>query len=79
MVYPNIRPTSLVKDDPNPAAPRPPRIEYLSTLSRHSAAVNVVRFSPNGASHTFYIIIQMHLSEMVVKIGELIASAGDGA
>ncbi|EKM78315.1 hypothetical protein AGABI1DRAFT_107530 [Agaricus bisporus var. burnettii JB137-S8] len=48
MVYPNIRPTSLVKDDPNPAAPRPPRIEYLSTLSRHSAAVNVVRFSPNG-------------------------------
>ena len=27
---------------------RPPRVEYLSTLSRHSAAVNVVRFSPNG-------------------------------
>lgn len=48
MVHPNIRPTSLVKEDPNPTAPRPPRIEYLSTLSRHSAAVNVVRFSPNG-------------------------------
>ncbi|KAF5350455.1 hypothetical protein D9756_008642 [Leucocoprinus leucothites] len=48
MVHPNIRPTSLVKDDPNPAAPRPPRIEYISTLSRHSAPVNVVRFSPNG-------------------------------
>ncbi|KAF9453389.1 WD40 repeat-like protein [Macrolepiota fuliginosa MF-IS2] len=62
MVHPNIRPTSLVKDDPNPAAPRPPRIEYLSTLSRHSAAVNVVRFSPN-----------VKLEE----IGELIASAGD--
>lgn len=28
--------------------PRPPRAEYLATLSRHSAAVNVVRFSPNG-------------------------------
>ena len=27
---------------------RPPRVEYLATLSRHSAAVNVVRFSPNG-------------------------------
>ncbi|CAK5267125.1 unnamed protein product [Mycena citricolor] len=27
---------------------RAPRIEYLATLSRHSAAVNVVRFSPNG-------------------------------
>ncbi|KXN84424.1 hypothetical protein AN958_12634 [Leucoagaricus sp. SymC.cos] len=48
MVHPNIRPASLVKDDPNPAAPRPPRIEYLSTLSRHSAPVNVIRFSPNG-------------------------------
>lgn len=27
---------------------RPPRVEYLTTLSRHSAAVNVVRFSPSG-------------------------------
>ena len=28
--------------------PRPPRVEYLATLSRHSAAVNVVRWSPSG-------------------------------
>ncbi|GJJ14783.1 hypothetical protein Clacol_009051 [Clathrus columnatus] len=30
------------------APPHPPRVEYRSTLSKHSAAVNVVRFSPNG-------------------------------
>ena len=53
MVYPNITPPSLVEaslNDPvNPPVPRPPRVEYLATLSRHSAPVNVVRFSPNGA------------------------------
>ncbi|KAJ7243567.1 hypothetical protein B0H12DRAFT_1130369 [Mycena haematopus] len=46
MVYPNIRPASEVDD--SSIAPRPARVEYLATLSRHSAAVNVVRFSPNG-------------------------------
>jgi len=53
MVYPNITPQSLVEaassDAANPPVPRPPRVEYLATLSRHSAPVNVVRFSPNGA------------------------------
>ncbi|KAI0251864.1 WD40-repeat-containing domain protein [Lactifluus subvellereus] len=52
MVYPNITPPSLVEaassDTANPPVPRPPRVEYLATLSRHSAPVNVVRFSPNG-------------------------------
>ncbi|EGO01144.1 hypothetical protein SERLA73DRAFT_105689 [Serpula lacrymans var. lacrymans S7.3] len=50
MVYPNILPSSLIDDSATrePAAPRPARVEYLATLSRHSAAVNVVRFSPNG-------------------------------
>ncbi|KAH8997949.1 WD40 repeat-like protein [Lactarius akahatsu] len=52
MVYPNITPPSLVEaalsDAVNPPVPRPPRVEYLATLSRHSAPVNVVRFSPNG-------------------------------
>ncbi|KAI0049498.1 WD40 repeat-like protein [Auriscalpium vulgare] len=53
MVHPNILPPSLAEeaasgDATNPPAPRPPRVEYLATLSRHSAAVNVVRFSPNG-------------------------------
>ncbi|KAH9973979.1 WD40-repeat-containing domain protein [Lactifluus volemus] len=52
MVYPNITPPSLVEaassDTTNPPVPRPPRVEYLATLSRHSAPVNVVRFSPNG-------------------------------
>ena len=54
MVHPNIRPSALVEEDDSAAAggPRPPRVEYLATLSRHSAAVNVVRFSPNGSSRT---------------------------
>lgn len=49
MVHPNIRPSNLVEADTALNVPRPPRVEYLATLSRHSAAVNVVRFSPNGA------------------------------
>lgn len=28
-----------------------PRVEYLATLSRHAAVVNVVRFSPTGKAH----------------------------
>ncbi|KAJ7135171.1 hypothetical protein C8R46DRAFT_1326040 [Mycena filopes] len=44
MVYPNIRASttaSSVGDEKE--KPRPARVEYLATLSRHSAAVNVVR------------------------------------
>ncbi|KIM41315.1 hypothetical protein M413DRAFT_445345 [Hebeloma cylindrosporum] len=50
MVHPHIRPPNIVAeaDSSTTNAPRPPRVEYLATLSRHSAAVNVVRFSPNG-------------------------------
>ncbi|KAI0031738.1 WD40-repeat-containing domain protein [Vararia minispora EC-137] len=52
MVHPNILPPALAEGASSagdaPPAPRPPRVEYLATLSRHSAAVNVVRFSPNG-------------------------------
>ncbi|KAJ8597669.1 WD40 repeat-like protein [Rhizopogon salebrosus TDB-379] len=47
MVHPNILPSSLVESAQG-AAPHPARVEYLATLGRHSAAVNVVRFSPNG-------------------------------
>jgi chromatin assembly factor 1 subunit B len=58
MVHPNILPpeavvgasTSTLGAKGDIPAPRPPRVEYLATLSRHSAAVNVVRFSPNGKS-----------------------------
>ncbi|KAF9474836.1 WD40 repeat-like protein [Pholiota conissans] len=50
MIHPHLRPPVVLEEsDPTTAnAPRPPRVEYLATLSRHSAAVNVVRFSPNG-------------------------------
>jgi chromatin assembly factor 1 subunit B len=51
MVHPNIMPPSVVSENAstsNPITPRPPRVEYLATLSKHTAAVNVVRFSPNG-------------------------------
>ncbi|RXK41987.1 chromatin assembly factor 1 subunit B [Tremella mesenterica] len=51
MIHPNIPAVS-----PNAHAAltgqevtlHPPRAEYLTTLSKHTAAVNVVRFSPNG-------------------------------
>ncbi|KAF9238075.1 WD40-repeat-containing domain protein [Melanogaster broomeanus] len=66
MVYPNILPPSLAGTAES-AVPRPPRVEYLATLSRHSAAVNVVRFSPNGeliasAGDDGMIIIWAHSS-----------------
>lgn len=47
MVYPNILPPALA-DTADNAIARPPRIEYLATLSRHTAPVNVARWSPNG-------------------------------
>ena len=55
MVHPNILPAealsaSAANAGADAPAPRQPRVEYLATLSRHSAAVNVVRFSPNGGS-----------------------------
>lgn len=61
MVHPNIMPvetavasssnsTTSANASNDAPTPRPPRVEYLATLSRHSAAVNVVRFSPNGMS-----------------------------
>ena len=54
MIYPNIMPASVLAESAVAGSAdatnafRPPRVEYLATLSRHSAAVNVVRFSPNG-------------------------------
>lgn len=51
MVYPNIPSASAsahAAATGQEIAPLPPRIEYLTTLSKHTAAVNAVRFSPNG-------------------------------
>ena len=66
MVYPNVTPPGQT----TPA--QPARVEYLATLSKHTAAVNVVRFSPNGTSNHELraIFANCHL-------GEFIASAGD--
>lgn len=53
MVHPNIMPPSILDGTgAEGTTPRPPRVEYLATLSRHSAAVNVVRWSPNGTCLT---------------------------
>ncbi|KAJ9119150.1 hypothetical protein QFC22_003641 [Naganishia vaughanmartiniae] len=46
MVHPNV--VTNVAPDGQQITPHPPRITYLSTLKRHTAAVNVVRWSPNG-------------------------------
>lgn len=51
MVYPNIPSASAsahAAATGQEIAPLPPRIEYLTTLSKHTAPVNAVRFSPNG-------------------------------
>ncbi|KAL7422845.1 Chromatin assembly factor 1 subunit [Cryptotrichosporon argae] len=51
MVHPNIPAPSTSAHTAatgQDVAPHPPRVEYLATLSKHTAAVNVVRFSPNG-------------------------------
>ena len=51
MIHPNIPTVSAsahAAATGQELAAHPPRAEYLATLSKHTAAVNVVRFSPNG-------------------------------
>lgn len=51
MIHPNIPTVATATHAAltgHEVAPHPPRVEYLATLSKHSAAVNAVRFSPNG-------------------------------
>ena len=39
------------------SAKKNPRVEYLSTLSKHAAPVNVVRFSPNGMQRSLVLLL----------------------
>ena len=48
MVHPNIPSPAAVAAATTDSRPHPPRTEYLSTLSRHTGVVNVVRFNPAG-------------------------------
>ncbi|ORY31231.1 WD40-repeat-containing domain protein [Naematelia encephala] len=52
MIYPNIPSSSASTHAAltgQEVTPHPPRADYLTTLSKHTAAVNVVRFSPSGS------------------------------
>lgn len=49
MSHLHIRPLNIVGEDAT-AMPGQPQVEYLTTLSHHAAAVNVVHFLPNGRS-----------------------------
>ncbi|WWC72627.1 uncharacterized protein I206_106590 [Kwoniella pini CBS 10737] len=78
MIYPNIpsistsQHTALTGQE---ITPHPPRVEYLTTLSKHTAAVNVVRFSPNGqilasAGDDGNVILWVPSDRPVVSFGE---------
>ncbi|WWC65230.1 uncharacterized protein I303_107846 [Kwoniella dejecticola CBS 10117] len=78
MIHPNIpsistsQHTALTGQE---ITPHPPRVEYLTTLSKHTAAVNVVRFSPNGqtlasAGDDGNVILWVPSDRPVVSFGE---------
>jgi chromatin assembly factor 1 subunit B len=49
MIYPNVISSTATPAVPGlEVTPHPPRVVYLSTLKRHTAPVNVVRWSPSG-------------------------------
>lgn len=49
MIYPNSQSEHMpVVPGVEPVAPHPPNLSYLAGLRRHTAPVNVVRWSPNG-------------------------------
>ncbi|ORX40978.1 WD40-repeat-containing domain protein, partial [Kockovaella imperatae] len=78
MVHPNVPPANAsthAAATGQEAIPHPPRAEYLTTLSKHTAAVNVVRFSPNGqtlasAGDDGNVILWVPSDRPVVAFGE---------
>lgn len=76
MVYPNLLPPSVAENASAGAAggsaapsPHPPRIEYLATLSRHTAPVNVAKFSPHGehACHSTRDVIERRIQGISLR------------
>ncbi|WWC92359.1 uncharacterized protein L201_007316 [Kwoniella dendrophila CBS 6074] len=78
MIHPNIPSISTLQHTAltgQEITPHPPRVEYLTTLSKHTAAVNVVRFSPNGqtlasAGDDGNVILWVPSDRPVVTFGE---------
>lgn len=77
MIHPNIPPPNLSAQAAatgQDLSPHPPRAEYLTTLSKHTAAVNVVRFSPNGqvlasaGDGQFHILSRLPCRRYVVHV-----------
>ena len=59
------------------------KIEYVASLSRHTKAVNVVRFSPCGKAikPNFYkllVLCELVFNSLFISLGEYLASSGDG-
>lgn len=48
MVYPNIPSPAALANAAANATALPPKVEFLSTLTKHTNAVNAVKFSPDG-------------------------------
>jgi chromatin assembly factor 1 subunit B len=73
LIHPNIpeQPSSAAGPSSAqlpPVTPPPPRAEFLATLKRHTASVNVVRWSPKGEYLSVYIYTAVLTSFSLLRL-----------